>query len=134
MKLRGRWPPGTLHSLLVFLSSRTQRNTTDAMNTTGPSIELVERLKTASGALFPVDHYSLLGVDFSLRTDSREVRDFFRAAYRHFARTTGEVTSEIGFVAVIGAQAGGPWVAAGDSLVELSGRGMPVNRAFLFLL
>ncbi|HZI95210.1 MAG TPA: hypothetical protein VFE84_13270 [Patescibacteria group bacterium] len=36
--------------------------------------------------------------------------------------------------AVVGEQAGGPWVAAGDRLTELSGRGMTVNRAFLFLL
>jgi len=81
------------------------------------------------------DQYHLLGVDFSLRTDSEQVRDFFRAAYRRFrvARAGGE-GRVFPLVAVIGARSGGPYASAGDASIELAGRPMPENRAFLFLL
>ncbi len=94
----------------------------------------VERKRRLAG-LPREDHYHLLGVDFSLRTDSDQVRDFFRAAYSRFrVGRAGSEKGTLALVAVIGSRAGGPYAAAGEAVIDLAGRPMPENRAFLFLL
>ncbi|HEY3176049.1 MAG TPA: hypothetical protein VGK94_09875 [Candidatus Polarisedimenticolia bacterium] len=81
------------------------------------------------------DHYSMLGVGFSLATDSSHVRDFFRAAYRRFrVDRPAEGRGELELSAVFGAGGGDAWASAGGARLDLTGRPMPENRAFLFLL
>ena len=79
------------------------------------------------------DHYSVLGVDFSLTTDSAPVRDFFKAAYRRFVRNEA-VAGALALTATLGPGATGPFAQADEARLDLGGRSMPENRAFLFLL
>ena len=80
------------------------------------------------------DGYRLLGVDFILATDSKEVREFFRSAYRRFRLSSPVTGDPLRLVAMMEAINAGPFVSAGDKRLDLSGRPMPENRAFLFLL
>jgi len=91
------------------------------MKTTRPHTETAER-------------YCLPGIRFSLATDSVEVRDFFRASYRHFPDAEGPVSDCFPLTALLHADNGRAVATAGDERLDLSGRPMPVNRAFLFLL
>ena len=79
------------------------------------------------------DHFSVLGVDFSLTTDNTHVREFFRAAYRRF-RTGKPAEGALKMTAMLGSGAAGSYVQAADRRIDLSDRPMPENRAFLFLL
>jgi len=81
-----------------------------------------------------LDHYEILGLKFGLETDSPEVRDFFRAAYRRFASVPGGPGDELRLVAALRPRDGRPHARAGEERLDLSGRPMPENRAFLFLL
>jgi len=96
------------------------------MTTTSP------RNDTGIGA----DHYALPGVRFSLTTDDAQVRDFFRAAYRHFEMPAGSAPAQPVYPlkAMLRPDNGRPFASAGEHVLDLSGRAMPVNRAFLFLL
>ena len=79
------------------------------------------------------DHYGVLGVDFSLSTDNTHVREFFRAAYRRFLRAEGK-GEFLAMTAMLGPGTPNPFVQAAAARLELGGRSMPENRAFLFLL
>jgi hypothetical protein len=104
------------------------------MNSTSPPIEATVRLRRALAALPPGDHYAMLGVRFSLVTDDRDVREFFRATYRHFACPGSTGGEPMLLAAVLSPGLGGPFAAVGERAIDLGGRAMPVNRAFLFLL
>jgi hypothetical protein len=104
------------------------------MKTTSPPGETAARLRKAVTTLPSGEHYRLLGVTFSLQTDSRQVRDFFAAAYRRFRTAGSPESASLRLVAVMAERDGGPLASAGESILDLSGRPMPENRAFLFLL
>jgi len=92
----------------------------------------------ASGAAKPAprvlheDRYRMLGLDFALATDSGEVRDFFRAAYRRF-QVRDARPAALSLEAVMDSARGGPYVSVAGRRFDLSGP-MPGNRAFLYLL
>lgn len=106
------------------------------MMTTMSRSETAQRIERATAGLGPPDRYVVLDIPFSLTTDSTEVRDFFRAAYRRFR--SGDDRRQGGaplpLVAVMDPDRAGPFVSAGDTMRDLAGRAMPENRAFLFML
>ena len=81
----------------------------------------------------PETRFGILGTDVRLRTDSAQIRSFFRHAYRWFPPDEDGETLEA--VALLGSGAtSGPVALAGDRRMDLAGSPSPENQAFLFLL
>ena len=101
------------------------------MKTTSATNDTAKR--PVEAALPQADHYTILGVDVSLTTDSPAIRDFFRAAFRRFsAKRAG--AGRLQLTALMEPPDAGPYVSDSETVLELAGRPMPENRAFLVLL
>lgn len=81
----------------------------------------------------PETRFGILGTDVRLRTDSAQIRSFFRHAYRWFPPDDDGETLEA--VALLGSGVpSGPIALAGGRRMNLAGSPSPENQAFLFLL
>jgi len=76
----------------------------------------------------------MLGVGFTLRTDSTRVRDFFRAAYARFRSDADPEADDLIVEALLGSGDRPATLSDGTSRIEMSGPSMHENRAFLYIL
>lgn len=85
------------------------------------------------GGSLAVDRYGVLGIEVALRTDSADLRSFFRTAYGWFPPSGSRV--DLDLTAVLDPRSpGGPFAEAAGRRILLGGSASPINRAFLFLL
>jgi hypothetical protein len=87
-----------------------------------------------AGSRAAADRYDLLGVGFTLRTDSVRVRDFFRAAYARFRTQDPPRGDDLVVEALLRARDGLAVLDDGSGRLEMPGSAMHENRAFLFIL